>query len=590
MIRFPVTVPSPHRWTRRSWLTTTTVQTSALVLLPSWTSRIHPAHERPALPAHATDHIAHLPPAQLQVLAQRAVDAARTAGAQYADARLTRTVQHHYWLPNGFFDEDVELVGMGVRALVHGYWGFTACPLWLSEPDREATVVQLAQDAVAQARVNAQGTPRTVALGTVPVVTGTWATPVEIDPFSISIEEKQETIQYWVGRAERVNLTIPTGSGSHLIFVRQERVLATSEGTQVTQTCYESGGVIKLKFGTNRDVERYGNITLPIHGIDTAGAGWELFAEAQIPEQIAAMPDQLKAKGLLDQQSKPSTVGRYTIVCDGATMASLVEQTLGVATQLDRALGYEANAGGTSFLDDPLAMVGQYQVTSPLVTVTANRSAPRALATVNWDEEGVVPEPFPVIKDGVLVDFQTTREQAAWLAPYYAKTGRPVTSHGCAAAEDASYITLQHMPNLVMTPSAAAIRLEDLVADVQEGILVEGGGVTQIDSQARNGLLDGAMREIKHGRLGRSLTGGTVQFATRDLWKHVTAVGGATTAMGIAMSAYESYMLQLLYADRAGQYYPARYKGQPAQTTRHSVQAVAATIPNQPLINAERKA
>jgi TldD protein len=264
-------------------------------------------------------------------------------------------------------------------------------------------------------------------------------------------------------------------------------------------------------------------------------------------------------------------------------MAALLTETLGTATQLDRALGYEANAAGTSFLTDPLDMVGKLQVASPLVTVTANRSAPTQLATVKWDTEGVVPQETTLVKDGVLADFQTTREQVAWLAPYYAKTGMPVCSHGYAAAEDALVTTIQMLPNLALAPNPAATQLEDLIANVQKGILITGGskGQVQTDSQARTGLLwlGSGAREITNGRLGRPVSGGAVQFNTLDFWKKVAVLGGKETTQTIGQGT-TAFLL--------GGHGTA--KGQPSQGTSYTAQAVAATILDQPVVNPARKA
>jgi TldD protein len=296
------------------------------------------------------------------------------------------------------------------------------------------------------------------------------------------------------------------------------------------------------------------------------------------------MPDRFVAEGALQAAAKPALVGRYTLVCDGATMAALLSATFGVATQLDRALGYEANAGGTSFLDDPLAMVGTLHVASPLVTVTGNRSAPTQLATVKWDDEGVAPQHFTLINNGTLTDYQTTREQASWLAPYYTKVGRPVRSNGCAASEDALAITLQQVPNLALEPSASGGRVDDLVSKVKHGLLLEGGQVVQVDSQARHGLLGGGtLREITDGRLGNLIQGGAVLFDTMDFWKNVTAVGGAATTAVLPFSQYP-------YGGELGQLLHLPVKGQPAQASSYSVQAVAATVTNQSLIIPSRKA
>ena len=573
-------------WSRRTWLTSQALSVVAFLARPSqYRPRLTvPRHPRPLSPAGSTARAAaqaeRLDIIPWQAFAQQAVDAARTAGARYADARLTRIVRHEYGVAgNGqtgvpSFRVDDEEIGVGVRALVEGYWGFSASAV--IAPDE---VVRLARDAVAQAKENANGPPWTVELGTIPVATGSWATPHRIDPFTVPIEEKQDFILYWKQCAEEAGVDLKQkGFPSWLRFVRQERVVATSEGALFTQTLYESGGEIITATGPRQET------TQNVHGIDIAGAGWELFLDAKIPEQFSSgqLAQELAQKAVIP--SKPSTIGKYTLVCDGATMARLVENTLGVVTQLDRALGYEANGGGTSFIDDPLAMVGHLQVASPLVTLTANRSSPRELATVKWDEEGVEPQPFTLIKDGVLVDLQTTREQAAWLAPYYQPRNQPIRSHGCAAAESAHVTPIQHMPNLSLESSASAVRLDDLVADVKDGILVEQGEVMERDFQARTGLLVGGMREIKNGRLGKSLTGGAVLYTSQTLWKAIQALGGPATQVVVGSSSFTNLLDDLferIYANR---------KGQPPQITSRSVRAVAASIPNQALIDPSRKA
>ena len=214
------------------------------------------------------------------------------------------------------------------------------------------------------------------------------------------------------------------------------------------------------------------------------GKGGSSLLNAKVPDQIPERAEELRQR--MAAGAKPMTIGRYTVVCDGATMASMVNATLGVATQLDRALGYEANAGGTTVLDDPLAMVGHAHIASPLVTVTANRSAPAQLATVRWDDEGVEPRPFTLVKDGRLVDFQTTREQAAWLSPYYHDRGIPVYNRMAALARRMHMsLRCSRCPTWHWSRVRQRFGWTTLVADVRNGILVEGGQAWQVDFQAR---------------------------------------------------------------------------------------------------------
>ena len=230
-----------------------------------------------------------------------------------------------------------------------GRGGFAACPYW--EVDE---VVRMAQDAVGQAKDNSRGVPRTAELGRIPVATGTWATPIRIDPFTIPIEEKLDYLGFWEDCGANVKYAFPNfGYSNEMQFVRQERIIATSDGALFTQTIYESWGQISYV-----QDPALGSGGFEITDLWPAGKGWELFLDAKIPEQIlagAARPPQR------NKYPVPMPFGRYPIVCDGVTMGALLESTLGVATQLDRALGYEANASGTSFLDDPVAMLGQFR-------------------------------------------------------------------------------------------------------------------------------------------------------------------------------------------------------------------------------------
>jgi TldD protein len=539
-------------------------------MLPSIVPRSLPRRQRSTAAPPAAEP---LPPEQQrawETLAQQAVDAAMRAGAQYADARLTRNVVHRI----GFAEIDgwQERTGVGVRALVNGYWGFAATPSG-ARPDVE----QLARDAVAQAKLYAQGLPRTVELRTIPRATGTWTTPIQIDPFTVPFEEKLATVQYWCDCATQVNAAIDSLS-SDLHFLRQERVTATSEHALFTQTAYESGGTVKV-IATVKDLN---SIELQLDRLTPLAKGWELVLDADIPGQMRTIPERAEATYAVQRNHKPAQIGRYALVCDGATMATLLDLTLGVATQLDRALGYETNSGGSSFLSDPLAMLGTFQVASPVVTVTANRSTPGQLATVKWDDEGVEPEDFTLIKDGILVDYQTTREQAAWLAPYYQKTGKPVRSHGCASIGSGLDIPLQQTPNLVLAPGANTVTIDDLVAGVEDGIMIT-EGETRVDFQSRTGILIGALREIKDGKLGRSLQGGALRYDTLDFWKHVTALGGPQTAVTAASSWYPYTAV----GQRLLNTYPA--KGEPAQHTSCSIQAVAAAIVGQTIIDLMRK-
>ena len=69
-----------------------------------------------------------------------------------------------------------------------------------------------------------------------------------------------------------------------------------------------------------------------------------------------------------------------------------------------------------------------------------------------------------IIKDGVVVDYQTTREQAPYLAEYYASQGRPVRSHGNSYAQSWEDVQFQRMPNVSLLPGSRDTTWDDLIA------------------------------------------------------------------------------------------------------------------------------
>jgi TldD protein len=499
-------------------------------------------------------------------LAERAVEAAVAAGATYSDVRLTHTMSEHYtgaylgrqndnnlatpsdslrWRPNidmsgaGIARRPDSVagiptlhIGIGVRALINGYWGFASSPVWTDDE-----TVRLGREAASQAALNARaGRSRSVELGTIPIVRrGRWVQP-GIDPFAVSIDEKLDVLRMMLdlpvqGFRFGVAAVGPQGS---LALWRETRVFASSEGASYTQVRYRcEPRPIYLGFrGDWERGEQDGVWEMAWNPEPLTGRGWE---------SIRDLDWATIAKGLLAQAraqtreraaaSKPVQVGQYDVVFGASATANILYHTLSKATELDRALGYEANASGTSYLGpDPFQWLGT-AVTSPLITLTANRTIPHALGTVAWDDEGVAGTEFPLIQDGVLVDYQSTRELAQGLAPWYAKQGKTVPLHGCAVAETALDYPIQMNPNFVLQPGSEAVQVEDLIKDTKLGVYFPSAD-TDADQQSRNGIavtMPGP-REIRNGRLGGTLTGAAVLFSSMDFWKSVQAIGGPGSA------------------------------------------------------------
>ena len=349
--------------------------------------------------------------------------------------------------------------------------------------------------------------------------------------------------------------------------------MASSEGTFITQTTYESIGSFDVYVTPSdwRAPSRNNGATVSATGLFPQGKGWDACQPTLLEDQISQLREE--AAQLLTLRNKPVEIGRYDVVFDAEAAGALMDATIGVATQLDRALGYEANAGGTSYLGpDPLALLGQYVVGAPLLTVTATRALPGGVATVQWDDEGVIPDEFTLVQDGVLMDYQTTREQAAWLALWYTARHHPVRSHGCAAAPSALDITRQHSPNLSLMPGRDSVSFTDLVADTRQGVAIIGhrGGDVSMDFQAKNGLgSDYLIREITNGKLERVLVNAGYLFGATELWKNLIAIGGLDSV--VQNAGYGS-------------------KGQPSQSMCHGMTTVPIKVTNVALVDVTRRA
>jgi TldD protein len=488
---------------------------------------------------------------RIKDLLARALETARGAGAAYADVRLTHDRQRTI-STNGV--NDAEGMAAGVRALVDGYWGFASGPLWNADE-----MSRLGREAVAQAKTNALGKRRVVALAPVPVVAdGRWTMPVRIDPFTVPPDEVADFLQSLEIFTTRLDAVVQKNM---CFFFTEERAFASSDGSYCTQQVYRSWGEFTL------DVTRNGH-----HGggaldcLSPAGVGWELYKEQPLRDAIRTLIAEAEAD--MELPIKPLDVGRYDTVVDAFSMVSLADATLGHATELDRAMGYEANAGGTSYLNDPSGMLGSYQAGSPLLTLVGSRSDAGGCATVRWDDEGVAPVDFPLVTNGTLVDFQTTRESAGWLAESYATHHRPFVSHGCAAASSGIAAPLQHVPNLAIAPGREALDFDALVAGLTNGIAIKQIAV-DVDFQRLNGLGGGRTYEVKRGKRTAIIVGAGILFRAPELWKALARVGGQESLRRFGVEAR---------------------KGEPAQVAFHSVTAPPAQFTQLTLIDPLRKA
>ena len=489
----------------------------------------------------------------LRTLAARALDAARSAGASYADIRFTLARSQQFL--SGAPSADEQQIAVGVRAFVNGCWGFVASPEWT--PDE---MVRLGREAAAQARVNNWGATRAIELSAPPPpATGTWSTPHARDPFVVVDEEKMD----YIHAAQAYVSTLRNASASSVIsFKREDRTFASTDGAFCAQTLYTAFGDSSYISIDVYDPVTNANGSRTVEFCTPTAGGYELLTDSGLLDAIPRLYDEAQRQ-LTTVRAMP---GRYDVVFDAMAMAGIVSQSIGEATEIDRARGFEANAGGTSYLSPVATMLGA-RICAPLITITANRSSPLGAASVKWDDEGVSPDDFTLVDAGTLVDYATSREHVTTLAPWYQTHHIPLRSHGCANSGAASDIPLVYTPNLRMTPASSEASFEDLVSSVHDGLAVV-GGTCRMDYRKLTGEGTGeVVYRIKNGKLGEVVMGGSYLIRATEFWQNVAAIGGPQSLRWCGLETS---------------------KGQPEQQTVHSVGAVPALVRNIPFVDETR--
>jgi TldD protein len=537
------------RFSRRGFLSATSLALAGTALRGR-VALAHPlAHPLPNDPASTgLPADAFLPqPIDVRALAAVAIDAARAAGASYADVRVA---ERHTLIAQQMFDDINPHLGTschfkyGLRVLVDGTWGFVHGCM----PSNDA-MARSARDAVAMARGYSKLTKRRVELVPAPPATGEWEVAVQIDPFSVPLRDHVAVIWAIAAAASRVrNASASSGFQWH----RERRVVATTEGTSVVQLLrrlFPSGGV-GASVGVGSGSED--TIVLPTPTLQRASVGYEAVTGPALQDAVKRRAEEVIRLAALPRGH--FDVGRYPIVLDGASLGEAFGGTIGLALEIDRALGYEADAGGTSFLSPPEQLIGT-PIISPLITAVSTRAMPD-ISAVKWDDEGVEPDEYRIIDAGTLVDYHTTRQTAAALRSVYERRGQPVKSHGCAVAREAEYIPQVRAPTLSIAPAAQETSLDDLCRNVKRGLLVRYEGGVMTDQQLVSGAMpfQTAVYQLEQGKVTRRIYGAGLQFQTAPFWKSLVALGGRDT---LDSSSFFSY------------------KGQPWRTTSQSVHAPA---------------
>jgi TldD protein len=424
--------------------------------------------------------------------------------ADYADARSVRTRAEKLSTRNGALDrlDSHESDGIGVRVRVGGAWGFAAARGW-DRRDAEAALERSL--AVAAAQPAAGG----VALAPEPPAHGRWENAVERDPFAVPLEDKLAVLaatDAGLRTEPGVNLTL-----AGFEALRVEKVFASSEGALCEQRLTECGGGISAVAvdGDESQIRSYP----ASHGGHVLQGGYEHFLALDLPG--AAPRVSQEAVALLQAPSCPS--GRTTLILAGEQLGLQVHESVGHAVELDRVLGREASYAGTSFV--PADGLGAFRLGSQQVNVTADATSPGGLGTYLWDDEGVEGRPLPIVREGTLAGFLSSRETAAEIGLD--------RSGGCMRADGFARQPIVRMTNVNLDPGSAGT-FGELIAGTEDGLLIETNRSWSIDNRRLNFQFDGeAAWEIKNGRTGRLLRNPSYAGLTPEFWASCDAVCSA---------------------------------------------------------------
>ena len=489
-----------------------------------------------------------------------ALDAAKSAGASYADVRISRNRNQAISTRERRVQNlvDNETFGFGVRVLVEGSWGFAA-----SRDLTRDEVARVARQAVAQARANRTTMVRPVTLAPVtPTPDGSWRSPARIDPFDVPIEEKAALLL--AANAAALGVSGARFVNSQMFFLREEKTLATTDGTYVVQTIFRAQPnlTVTAVASDNSDFQ-----TRQSNDIQPMGKGYEHVLDAKLVESAPRWAEEAVRK----LSAKPVEVGRYDLILHPSHLWLTIHESIAHPTELDRAMGYEANYAGTSFVAPPEKMLGTLKYGPEFMNIQGDRSQPGSLSACGWDDEGVRPEEFLIIKNGIFNDYQTTREQAPWLDWWYARQNREPRSHGCSYAQSWADVQFQRMPNVSLLPGEQNHSWDDLIAATDRGIAIVGEGSFSIDQQRYNAQFGGQVfYEIRGGTIVGMLKDVAYQLRTPEFWNSMDMIGGR-----------DSYMLGGAFNDG---------KGQPSQSNAVSHGCVPARFRNVNVINTGRRA
>ena len=453
-------------------------------------------------------------------LADIALNAAKAKGATYADARIGRYLNQFVTTRETRVDNIVntESAGIGVRVIANGTWGFASTSNMT--PD---SVAKAAEQAVAVAKANSKFQTVPVQLAPVKGVGDvSWQTPIKKNALEVPIKDKVDLLLSANDAALKNGANYIT---SILFLVNEQKYFASTDGSYIDQDVHRLWAPFFATAVGKAGFKQRTGLGNPVgmgfeyldgkeeDKIRISGAGVGYKNSYDMVEDAAAAGKQLQAK----LKAKSVEPGKYDLVLDPAHLMLTIHESVGHPLELDRVLGYEANFAGTSFATLDKWKSKKFQYGSDIVNLFADKTQDYSLGNVGYDDEGVKTKQWDLVKDGVLVNYQATRDQVHMIDQK--------ESHGCCYSQSWNDVQFQRMPNVSLEPGKEEYSPDDMIKDVEKGIYIVGRGSYSIDQQRYNFQFGGTVfYEIKDGKVVGMLNDVAYQSNTQEFWNSCSKI------------------------------------------------------------------
>ncbi len=460
--------------------------------------------------------------ASKKVLADVALNTARSMGATYADARIGRYLNQYVFTREDRVQNIVntESFGVGIRVIANGTWGFAS-----TDDVSEDGIKKATSQAVAIAKANAKIQTEPVKLA--PVQSHgevSWKTPIERNSMEVPVSEKVDLLLSANAAAMENGANFVN---SALFMVNEQKYFASTDGSYIDQDVHR----IWPTFGVTAIDRTAGKFKSRQAMSAPMGMGYEYMAgkESEKLEGPAGIHLYRNSYDIVEDAASAATqaremlsaksvdAGKYSVILEPNHLGLTIHESVGHPLELDRVLGYEANYAGTSFATLDKWKAGDFKYGSDLVNLVADKTQPHSLGAVGYDDEGVKCKKWDLVRNGVLVNYQAIRDQVHMIDQN--------ESHGCCYSQSWNDVQFQRMPNVSLEPGKEPYSIREMISDVEKGIYIAGRGSYSIDQQRYNFQFGGTLfYEIRNGEIQGMLNDVAYQSNTQEFWNSCTRI------------------------------------------------------------------